>query len=202
MIDTNGNPVEHVDLDADDVSTSIRLHTSEDNTGADGSYLIMVPAGTFDFVFQPLPETGAGEDTIINVTISGSTVLNSTLPFLYNQAISLSCEDLSVFPGDQLVEEISIFNNDISSKRVQVSVSAFLPNGNDLPVLRPFPHNGVNLGSGAQRDGNLSIPVPGGAPTDFNIMLKGFILDFNQGDTLNVDSTAVTILDLLNPAMY
>jgi len=202
VTDAGGSPVPNCDLDVIDVNTGDVVLTPKDNTDSGGFYDIMVPAGTFDFVFQPLPESGAGEDTLFNITISGSTVLNNTLPLLYNQAISLLWEDLSVFPGDQMVEGISLFNNDVSSRRVQVSVSAFLPNGNDLPVLQPFPHNGLNLGSGAQRDGNLPIPVPGGAPTNFNIMLKGFILDFNQGDTLNIDSTAVKILDPQNPAMY
>lgn len=195
-----GEPVASCDLDVTDAGSGQIVFTPRDNTDAQGYYSIVVPAGTFDFLYEPPVESGAGEASLQDVPVNDDMVQNIALPNTHNQAIALSPEGASIFPGDVLKESITVFNNALQARRIQVSVAAILPNGNALPVLDPFPPNGLNLAAGGTRQGNLSIPVPQGAPADLRVTLKGFILDYQEGDTLGVDSTMVVVLDPNNPA--
>ncbi len=198
--DDDGLPVDNCDVDVIDVNTGNTIPTPRDNSDDKGNYQVYIPAGIYDIVYQPVPESGVGEDSILGVVVTQNLIRNINLPFLFNQAVTLSPGEVSIFPGDQLFETIQLFNNDTQSRRVQVKLDAFLPGGGSIPILPPFPPNGVNLPSGGQVQGILPISVPPLAPANLEVKLKGFILDFNQGSTLNVDSTSVKILDPSNPA--
>ncbi|MFQ6103371.1 MAG: carboxypeptidase-like regulatory domain-containing protein [Candidatus Glassbacteria bacterium] len=195
ITDESGSPVVNCDLDVIDTNSGEMILTPRDNSDSNGQYDITVPSGTFDIIFQPSEESGVGEDTLLNVVVNNDIIQDMSLPLLFNQAIVLIPDRVSIFPGDQLNESITIYNNDTQQRRVQVSLAAYLPSGFVLPVLRPFPRNGVNLAAGGQISGSLPIAVPSGTPPNLKVTLKGFILDYSQGDTLNVDETKVTILD-------
>jgi hypothetical protein len=198
--DDDGMPVDNCDVDVIDVNTGNTIPTPRDNSDEQGNYQVYIPLGTYDLVYQPVPESGVGEDSILGVVVTQNIIRNINLPFLFNQAVALDPGGVSIFPGDQLFETIRLFNNDTQSRRVQVMLDAFLPSGGSISILPPFPPNGLNLPAGRQVRGVLPIDVPPLAPVNLEVKLKGFILDFNQGSTLNADSTVVKILDPANPA--
>jgi len=196
--DGGNSPVPNCDVDVLDSGSGQVIPTPQDNSDESGFYQVVVPAGTYNFVYQPPQGSGIGEATIPNVTINQNRVQNATLPLLFIQEIVLEPSRASIFPGDQLLEGITIFNHDTQSRRVQVTLNALLPNGNVFPILPPFPTNGVNLNPGGQAGGTLPITVPPNAPGGLEATLRGYILDFSQGDTLNLDTTDVKILDANN----
>jgi len=200
ITDDGGSPVGNCDIDVIDSGTQELIPTPGDNSDSNGDYIVTVPAGTYDMLFQPPGESGVGEGAIPGVTVGGNIVRNKVLPRLFDQAVGMSPVNASVFPGDQIFEDITLYNNDTQARRVQVRLDVILPGGGSLPILPPYPPNGVNLPGGAQVGGTLPVAVPGAAPPNLEVTLKGLILDFNQGDTLNVDSTGVRILDPNDPA--
>jgi hypothetical protein len=201
IVDDGGFPVDNCDLDFFDMSSGERIYTPRDNSDADGTYSVMVPPDTFAVVFKPTDVSGAARDTVLNVIVDSDVTLDATLQRLFNQAIELLPSEVSIFPGDQYSQGITIYNNDLSARRIQVAVAALLPSGKVFPVLQPFPANGVNLPGGGQRSGSLSIQIPPNLPGDFGVTLKGFILDHGQGSILGDDSTPVHILNPGNPLL-
>ena len=198
--DDLGSPVKYCIVKLVDTGTSRVVYTPGNMSHGDGSYRIRVATGTYDIIYQPTPESGVRGDTIPSLVVNHDMVQDITLQRIFNQAIVLEPTRASIFPGDRLSEMILLLNNDTQSRRVQVSLDAILPGGGTIPILPPFPSNGVNLAGNGQAQGMLPVNVPPGAPPNLEVILEGLILDFNQGDTLEVDTTEVKILDPDNPA--
>ncbi len=79
-VDTLGNPVDSVNLNADDLAARKRLFTPGDKTDTLGNYRIVIPNGIYRFRYAPAPgrrQRGvqldtvriSGRDTVIDVTI-------------------------------------------------------------------------------------------------------------------------------------
>ena len=198
--DDNNSPVKGCMVQLLDSGTGRPVYTPSNLSHGDGSYQIRAASGTYDIAYLPTPESGVQGTVVPSVLIVSDQVRDVTLQRTFNQAVTLMPTLASIFAGDQLFEEIMLYNNDTQARRVQVRLDALLPGGGSVPILPPFPTNGVNLPGGAQAGGTLPIAVPSGAPPNLEVTLQGLILDYNLGDTLNVDSTDVRILDPNNPA--
>jgi hypothetical protein len=71
-----------VDVDVNVSGTGVQIPLCRDNSDASGSYQVVVPPGaSYEVVFNPPFSVPLGLDIHDPVVISGSTVLNSSLPF-------------------------------------------------------------------------------------------------------------------------
>lgn len=86
-------PLAGVDLDVRNRTTGVAVLLCEDNTNAAGQYSVIVPTGSYDLTFTPPAGSCYGRLSISNVTVSGSTVRNATLPGPFTATAS-------VFAGD------------------------------------------------------------------------------------------------------
>jgi hypothetical protein len=195
-----GSPVSRCKVDLIDSNTGRLVYTPSNLSRGDGTYAIRAASGTYDIVYLPTPESGVRGDTIPSVVVNQDKVQDVVLQRTFNQAIVLDPVFASIFPGDQLFEGITVFNNSTQSRRVQVALNALLPGGGVFPVLPFYPPNGVIVQSGGQRGGTLPVSVPAAAPVNLDVSLQGVVIDYNLGDTLSVDTTAVRVLDPNNPA--
>lgn len=79
VTDNNSTPVPDVDLDAIISSTGEKVVTPGDNTDNNGIYSIVIPGGTLNIDFDPLPSTGLAPLLLPNVVITKDTTINVTL---------------------------------------------------------------------------------------------------------------------------
>lgn len=75
----NLTPVFNADFDFINSATGVPATTPSDNTAADGSYLVLVPQGTYDIRVTPLFTDGLVPMEVLNVSITGNTVMNFTV---------------------------------------------------------------------------------------------------------------------------
>ncbi len=75
----NLTPVFNADFDFINSVTGVLVSTPSDNTAADGSYLVLVPQGTYDIRVTPLFTDGLVPIEVLNVPITGNTVMNFTV---------------------------------------------------------------------------------------------------------------------------
>jgi len=200
ITDDGGSPVKGCIIQLVDTGSGNVVYTPSNQSYGNGTYRIRVASGTYDVVYIPTQESGVQGTTVSSLAITQDKIQSVVLQRTYNQAISLAPALASVFPGDQVHEDITVFNNDTQSRRVQVILDALLPGGGVFPVLAPYPASGVPIQPGGQRGGSIPVTVPGAAPVNLNVDLQGIVIDYNLGDTLSVDTTAVRILDPANPA--
>lgn len=77
VVDEEGNALSGIDLDADDLVTGQRINTPKDNTDDSGHYEIVIPAGSFKIVFDPLLRTDLAPSMLDTVIITADTVLDT-----------------------------------------------------------------------------------------------------------------------------
>jgi hypothetical protein len=75
-----GNVYKDIDVDLRDSATQAKVTLTGDNTDETGFYAVVVPTGIFDVEFEPPLGLPLGSQTIPNVTITGDTTLDGTLP--------------------------------------------------------------------------------------------------------------------------
>lgn len=77
----SGTALAGVDVDVDFSGTGASVVTCADDSAANGSYAVVLPAGTLDIGFAyPAQHGTAAEDLHLNVVIGGDTVLNGVMP--------------------------------------------------------------------------------------------------------------------------
>ena len=77
VVDEAGSPLHDIDIDAKDVETGELVVTPRDNTDTGGYYLVVVPPGTFFFIFDPLKRDDLAAARLDSITISSDTVLDT-----------------------------------------------------------------------------------------------------------------------------
>jgi len=75
-----GGPVQFVDVDAFQAGTTNEIPLTDEPTSASGAYLVVVPMGTIDVLFDPPANSALGPLTVAGVAIAGDTVLDAVLP--------------------------------------------------------------------------------------------------------------------------
>ncbi len=79
VVDTNSSPVPSADVDVIDSATGSELALSRDNTGIDGSFLIYLPPGAYDFRITPLSIQGLATATIPGIPVTSDTDLGTVI---------------------------------------------------------------------------------------------------------------------------
>lgn len=72
--------VSGADVDLSSAATGTKVVTCDDNSGAGGTYQVIVPTGTFTVRFSPPTGSPLGSDFHYNVAINGNMALNGVLP--------------------------------------------------------------------------------------------------------------------------
>lgn len=83
VTDPGGAGVWGVDLDVEESATGLPLDIANDHTDPDGYYDIVLPQGTFDIEYNAPAGVKLASEIRRNVTITGDTVINVTLPTGY-----------------------------------------------------------------------------------------------------------------------
>jgi hypothetical protein len=87
VVDTGSNPWPNIDIDVRFPGTLIEIETARDDTDPDGLYQVVVPVGTWDFVFTPSPGVPVQSGITANVVVTADMVLDKVLQ---NSAIGVA----------------------------------------------------------------------------------------------------------------
>ncbi len=117
------------------------------------------------------------------------------LPAQCGLFIEATPNDASVPPGGTLVQDIVVTNTTDSSGTVQASFAARLPSNDFYPLRGPVPLNGVDVEGNSTFERTLLYPVPPNAPVPFIVGFLSYLLDYDSGDTLDIDETWVEIIE-------
>jgi len=79
--DSLGHPAFNADFDV--FTTDGMLLEADDNSDADGSYEILLPAGRYDVVCEPVPTSGLAPTILRGIEVAGETRLDWVLPSGY-----------------------------------------------------------------------------------------------------------------------
>ena len=173
VTDNSFTPIQDVDLDAFISSTGEKVTTPGDNTDNNGIYSIVIPGGTLDISYNPLPSTGLAPLLLHNVVITKDTTINVTL-----------------FPG------ITI------SGQVKDQFNTVVPNV-DLDVIDTLTQLKLSIsGDVTDQNGNYSIRIPVGVydityePLDSTHLVPQKLagLSLANDTTINVSLSAGAIL--------
>jgi hypothetical protein len=108
--------------------------------------------------------------------------------------IEATPDEVAVPQGGTLGQDIMVTNTTDSSCRIQVSFAARLPDNHLFPLLGPVPPNGAPIGGHLTVERTLNHPVPSEAPAPFVGGFLSLLLDYETGDTLDIDETGVRII--------
>lgn len=75
LVDGDGIGVENVNINAVDSASRTALRLANDSSLADGSFRVIVPAGTYDFQYKPPACSGLAPDSQDDISVSGPTTL-------------------------------------------------------------------------------------------------------------------------------
>ncbi len=76
----SGGPLGGVDLDVRDAASGAAVPTSNDNTSAAGTYIVVIPAGTWDVEFTPFGAPAYQGVLATGIPVSADTTLDASLP--------------------------------------------------------------------------------------------------------------------------
>jgi hypothetical protein len=79
VLSAGGAPLAGVDVDVLFAGTQEEVPLVDDVTGSDGTYLTVVPTGTFDVTFTPATCSAFGAATVQDFAIAGDALLDATL---------------------------------------------------------------------------------------------------------------------------
>ncbi|MCI0586682.1 MAG: carboxypeptidase-like regulatory domain-containing protein [Planctomycetes bacterium] len=75
-----GGPLAGVDIDVRDAASGAPVPTSNDDTGGAGTYIVVVPAGTWDVEFTPFGAPGYQGVLATGISVSADATLDASLP--------------------------------------------------------------------------------------------------------------------------
>jgi len=75
LLDPSNAPVENVNINAVDSATRAAQRLAHDSSAVDGTFRVVVAAGTYDFQYNPPACSGLAPDEQRNVTVGGATTL-------------------------------------------------------------------------------------------------------------------------------
>ncbi len=79
VTDPAGSPVANADLDVDLPNNGGSIPTCDDNTDAQGQYLVVVPTGTYDLTFSVPQDPSQGAARVDDVVVAANTTVNGKL---------------------------------------------------------------------------------------------------------------------------
>jgi hypothetical protein len=80
VTDNAGIPLINLDVDVIDPQTGLTLQTPADQTDSSGVYSVVVPAGTYEFVFEPNWQDSLTVYHLWDVTVQADTIMSVTFP--------------------------------------------------------------------------------------------------------------------------
>jgi len=118
------------------------------------------------------------------------------LPAQCGLFIEATPDDATVTPGGTLVQDITVTNTTDSTRTVQALFAARLPDKRHLnPLLGPVPQNGAEVAGNASIEETLNYAIPPDVPTPMIVGFLSYLLDYDSGDTLDIDETWVEITE-------
>lgn len=187
VIDANGLPIAGVDTQVVDAGTRAVLWTPGDNSNLNGDFVAIVPAGTYELQFRPLPTTLLVPRAIAGITVAGPVNVGATTlrsGVLATGTVTAAATGLPVVGVDIDVEDASsgetlltpgddtdaLGNYAFVAPAGLYHLSYDPPTGSPLLGLERFNvdvQTGVSLGATPLQSGILLTGVvlgPGGAP--------------------------------------
>lgn len=78
-VNGSGTPIAETDLDFIISSTGVEIPTAHDNAGPDGTFLVVVPANTYDIVFRPPFTSGLAPLVVEAIAVTAPTSLGDVV---------------------------------------------------------------------------------------------------------------------------
>ncbi len=142
-----------------------RVHIPQSNSGLDGSYSFILPAGTFDLKWSPPLGQGTARLIVEDFVVAGDVVFG---PVLADSTMSVTIGAIGhvAGTGSNYRPVISLLNNTASRQRIQAIVQADVPSRGILRDIGPPINKGIPS-TGTVVSGSARVRIPGSVNPNF-----------------------------------